>query len=174
MISRLLAATASLALAAPAQSAIIDFSFRLTASGFHASAPVDPVVGDFYFSFDDSADFGPTASGLTIANLNIAGAAQLSYNKPLDRLTVATTGSPGSFSVSTGIDNFGFFVQNASSATRSVSNVSYSQQGGSRIWGAQNMSITAVPEPGSWALMISGFGLAGAALRSRRRVLASA
>jgi hypothetical protein len=29
--------------------------------------------------------------------------------------------------------------------------------------------VTAVPEPASWALMIGGFGLAGAALRSRRR-----
>jgi hypothetical protein len=30
----------------------------------------------------------------------------------------------------------------------------------------------AVPEPATWALMISGFGLAGSALRSRRRVTA--
>lgn len=29
-------------------------------------------------------------------------------------------------------------------------------------------SITAVPEPGTWAIMIVGFGLAGSALRSRR------
>ena len=28
-----------------------------------------------------------------------------------------------------------------------------------------------VPEPGTWALMIGGFGMAGAALRSRRRAL---
>ena len=31
---------------------------------------------------------------------------------------------------------------------------------------------TAVPEPGAWALMILGFGAAGAALRQRRRALA--
>ena len=30
---------------------------------------------------------------------------------------------------------------------------------------------TVVPEPGTWALMIAGFGLAGTALRSRRRSL---
>lgn len=35
-----------------------------------------------------------------------------------------------------------------------------------------NINITAVPEPGTWALMIGGFGMAGAALRRRRAVLA--
>jgi hypothetical protein len=35
-------------------------------------------------------------------------------------------------------------------------------------------SMTAVPEPGTWALMIAGFGLAGAALRRRNRALAAA
>lgn len=32
--------------------------------------------------------------------------------------------------------------------------------------------LTAAPEPASWALMVGGFGLAGAALRRRRRALA--
>lgn len=32
--------------------------------------------------------------------------------------------------------------------------------------------LTAVPEPASWALMIAGFGLTGATMRRRRRVLA--
>jgi len=34
--------------------------------------------------------------------------------------------------------------------------------------GLDNVRLAAVPEPASWALMISGFGLAGAALRRRR------
>jgi hypothetical protein len=40
-------------------------------------------------------------------------------------------------------------------------------------WGLQSLLITdfstAVPEPSAWALLIAGFGLAGAALRGRRR-----
>lgn len=38
--------------------------------------------------------------------------------------------------------------------------------------GTQNMGTGGVPEPMTWALMLSGFGLAGAALR-RRRALAA-
>lgn len=35
-------------------------------------------------------------------------------------------------------------------------------------------SVSAVPEPGAWALMITGFGLAGAALRRRRTATTAA
>lgn len=47
---------------------------------------------------------------------------------------------------------------------------------GTSIWnnnGFEGVVYGAVPEPASWAMMITGFGLAGAALR-RRRVLATA
>lgn len=36
--------------------------------------------------------------------------------------------------------------------------------------GTQNM-VGGVPEPATWALMLAGFGLAGAGLRSRRRII---
>ena len=35
-----------------------------------------------------------------------------------------------------------------------------------------DVTITAVPEPAAWAIMIAGFGLAGAALRRRRLAIA--
>lgn len=37
-----------------------------------------------------------------------------------------------------------------------------------------NIAVTAVPEPTTWALMISGFGMLGAALRGRRKAAALA
>jgi len=36
-------------------------------------------------------------------------------------------------------------------------------------FGGVSLRISAAPEPGTWALMLMGFGGAGAALRSRRR-----
>jgi hypothetical protein len=35
----------------------------------------------------------------------------------------------------------------------------------------QGSTIPTVPEPGAWVMMLAGFGLAGAALRSRRRII---
>ena len=46
--------------------------------------------------------------------------------------------------------------------------------GNTRYIASGSASAGAVPEPETWALMISGFGLAGAALRGRRRALARA
>lgn len=44
-------------------------------------------------------------------------------------------------------------------------NVVYTTKSGSTAW---NFETAAVPEPGTWALMITGFGLAGTALRRRK------
>ena len=48
------------------------------------------------------------------------------------------------------------------------------QNGPDEWWGIDNFALSAqaVPEPATWAMMIAGFGLAGAALR-RQRLLAA-
>jgi hypothetical protein len=42
----------------------------------------------------------------------------------------------------------------------------------SGIFSTNTVTVTAVPEPAAWALMTTGFGLAGAALRRRRAIAA--
>lgn len=44
--------------------------------------------------------------------------------------------------------------------------------GGDGEGGGLDALVTAVPEPAAWAMMITGFGLAGAVLRRRRAILA--
>jgi hypothetical protein len=69
------------------------------------------------------------------------------------------------------------FAHTGSSFVLGISASGAGWQGGDdESWGIDNLSITAnqgagggVPEPASWALMILGFGGAGAALRGRRR-----
>ena len=61
--------------------------------------------------------------------------------------------------------------------TSGVNTLTFSYSGaaqglGDEAWGLSNVVVTggAVPEPASWALMIVGFGMVGAAARSHRRV----
>jgi hypothetical protein len=73
---------------------------------------------------------------------------------------------------------FGFFAGGVASvyvpltllAGSNVLTFSYSgaaQGTGDESWGLSNVSVSAVPEPQSWALMIAGFGLVGASMRRR-------
>jgi hypothetical protein len=41
------------------------------------------------------------------------------------------------------------------------------------FWLLDNVTLSAVPEPASWAMLIAGFGLTGAAMRRRRAVTAA-
>ncbi len=45
---------------------------------------------------------------------------------------------------------------------------------GQNAYESDGWAVSAVPEPATWAMMITGFGLAGAAIRRRRNILAVA
>lgn len=54
-----------------------------------------------------------------------------------------------------------------------VSSFSYLQLGSTQnAFEVDNFAINAVPEPGTWAMMLLGFGFIGAAMRSKRRRMA--
>lgn len=119
---------------------------------------VATVIGQTYFlTFDISAnkDLFGTRVAIVGANSDVIGTETYTYN-----------GGPISYdarSIS--------FVANSTSTT-----ISFESGDGINncCWGAaiDNVGLTAVPEPGAWALMIMGFGGAGAMLRRRREAVA--
>ncbi|HEX3367287.1 PEPxxWA-CTERM sorting domain-containing protein [Phenylobacterium sp.] len=79
-------------------------------------------------------------------------------------------GGPGN-QVGDGNQNDGFLITYTFSP-QTVHSLTFSQSGGP-AFEFDNLAA-AIPEPASWALMIGGFGLAGASLRAKRRQAATA
>jgi hypothetical protein len=140
--------------------------YSLDINGWDAgviSQSFNTVLGRSYnvsYRYSRNAANGPSPSEATVA---AGGVTQnvVSTNDPL------LFGTLGNFIFQTG----GFsFVGDGNAATIRLSAVT---QGNAGVY-FDNVSVTAVPEPATWALMIGGFGLAGATLRARRRVLAAA
>jgi PEP-CTERM motif len=83
-------------------------------------------------------------NGVSIANFTGAGASNTVWTKQTVNFTLANAGTLGF--AATGIsDSLGGYLEDINL-----------------------LGMAAVPEPAEWALMISGFGLAGVALRRRR------
>ncbi len=62
----------------------------------------------------------------------------------------------------------------AAGGTIHIGLVDQSGTPGGNDFGVDNIRVASVPEPASWALMITGFGAAGAMLRRRRQVAVAA
>ena len=64
-----------------AKAALITQTYNITASGFGAGAPVDPVTGSFTVTFDNASDIlADTTSGITVNSLNIAVGSAVGFN----------------------------------------------------------------------------------------------
>jgi len=73
-----------------------------------------------------------------------------------------SVGVPGFF----GADYVGF-----TDVGRQIRQVTFTSRGDFMSIDDVSFTLSAAPEPATWALMISGFGMAGASLRARRRML---
>ena len=175
----LLAAIVAAGLPASANAALISREYSLDASRFvpqfefSLPNPVDPVSLDFRLDFDNSADIEATTVGLTLLSFNLPYGVEYSYISAIDHLTIGTN-LAGPASCFNSKDSFCNFIREATSLapyTIGFSQVTSSQH----IWNAEVYSLDfedvgrggAVPEPATWALMILGFGAAGARLRRR-------
>lgn len=114
---------------------------------------VAPVAGIYSFqAFFNVQDVSPTGVGINLIRTTSGGL-------PLIFTPIGTLGSSnttfaysGSFALDAS-EAFGFGIDNAGNVNNDSTGV--------------NFSVTAVPEPATWAMMIVGFGFAGWSLRRR-------
>ncbi len=81
------------------------------------------------------------------------------------------TASGLNFAVTNGDQSFSQYVQFAASAGETISSVSFNNSQPVDAFETANFSVTAVPEPATWAMLMLGFGMVGGAARYRRRGL---
>ena len=174
-----LAAAASLAPAAHAAVTIVDYSFD-TAGGTS--------VGGGSFSYDSSLTgaltFADLASftltlGSNTYDLSFVNSGNFSpyylFGFNADSGTFVSQSVGGFPTILAGIKNSfteGFFVRNDANYTLVRD---YASNAGEIYFDhvSISMSTGAVPEPATWAMLITGFGLVGAALRRRTAVPAA-
>jgi len=73
------------------------------------------------------------------------------------------------FAVRDGNQNFSQYVQFAASAGETITSATFTNLPAADAFEVANFSISPVPEPATWALMLVGFGMVGATARYRRR-----
>ena len=195
MVLTLLAAAAA-AVSAPALAAttVLDFNGHsntiyetpVVQSGFQ----LGNVAGDEqHFHFIDSTQFGLASNGTSVLlndrntsiflraangsafSLSSVDVAAAFNNSPATSLTISGFFN-GLLTGSLTIANLGGFQTVATSGFLNVDRVVFDGLGGGGGFELDNVALSAasaVPEPATWAMMLLGFGLIGASLRTRRR-----
>jgi hypothetical protein len=124
-------------------------------------------------TFDDTLDYDSDASVLTIVDSNIPFPISFSRSGGSPFFNIASNGSPNGCNVAGGA----FCAIFDYPGNGIPPSVLYGMPDGSGSWRSEfvNNGLPrggAVPEPASWAMLITGFGLVGAAQR-RRAALAA-
>jgi len=73
------------------------------------------------------------------------------------------------FSVRDGNQSFSQYVQFAATAGETINSLSFSNTIVADAFEVANFTVTAVPEPATWGMMLVGFGMVAGAARYRRR-----
>lgn len=127
----------------------------------YTSSPIAVVAGKRY------------TFGAFFANAYPASPANLDFQVALDGGPATSLGSftiPGGSGVWNGASKF-FSTGAATSVTLSF--VDLNKTAGGNDFGIDDITLSAVPEPAAWALMIAGFGFVGLGLRRRTSALAA-
>jgi hypothetical protein len=177
-VFRALAGAACLAIVpAAADAAVLTKTFAFQASDFapfpgSGVSPFAEVTGSVTVTWDNSVDVIDQFTGVTVNSLSIPYQPQLafSYIRSVDVLRVGAANQSSQMSGSS--NDFTLSIGAASLANHDsvYTAFSFANANVTNFFRANELRIadvTGVPEPASWALMIAGFGLAGAALRRR-------
>ncbi len=127
-----------------------------------------PTDGVFHVAFlgDETTELFqtlPTAPGATYRL-----AFDLANNGPANFVAVLWGGLPVIASLD--LDAFDYTpISRTVTATGAATELSFLFRTDT-LWLLDNVRVTLIPEPASWALFITGFGIVGAAARRRRRV----
>jgi hypothetical protein len=169
----LLAGAAMLAVSG-ANAGTITVTGSFTATNWQLSSgvpgtPIDPLFLDYSVTFDPAVNYGNSSGQLTIISTNIPYQIRFSHPANFNLFILATSGAP--FGCGSPDNSFCAFIQNYQTGV--PSNVF--QAGVGSVWSAGTITsgIPAVPEPGSWAMFIGGFGVIGAAARRIRKAEAA-
>ena len=172
--------------AAPAQAAVITQDFDFTSYDFYSlydasTPPVDPMIGSVTITFDDAVNATDKTTGIVLNSLNIAldGPIGFTYLAGTHGMVIGGASGVGGVSqVNIGTNDFWIQIR-AANTTPEFTVAAYSQTGYPNTGFLTPLSqttdpssVSAAPEPGAWALMLLGFGGAGALLRRRRAALA--
>jgi hypothetical protein len=194
-----LAATALCALPTVANAAVIGSTGNatgsystLTAAGLDGGATATLSGGTVYNSdlpFADIPKGGVYGGNFLAAGLLAGQPAVLTFTQPVtflsflwgspDTYNVVTLVSSAAtytfsaaglgFAVTDGNQAFSQYAQFVASAGETIRSVTFSNSPARDAFEVANFSVTAVPEPGTWGLMLVGFGMVAGASRYRRR-----
>jgi polyisoprenoid-binding protein YceI len=166
---------AALASCSAASAATVVQKFTFTAMNFNAyfgplPAPVDPVTGSFVITYDPDVDQGPTTVGVQVVSLNIPNPGTGFVYKIVGDgvLDIGTKpNAVGGFSIQQ-IGDYGLSIFNVRTNPRMGYFQYFADNGGNYYAFDGELTLTGVPEPQSWALLLAGFGLSGGGIRLAR------
>jgi len=165
------AAAAMIGTAANAATTLIDFN-DLTAPGFSGNFSVLSTGVSGIAAAPNSTPFlvapsvGASSSGTaTYSSMNRIVAFSFDWGTPDDYNTLTFLSGNAVVASYTGANlaaaNYGYTFTDA----QNVTSVNFTSS--NRAFEIDNVSVTAVPEPATWALLVVGFGMVGAAVRRR-------
>jgi hypothetical protein len=154
-------------------------TFEITGSGGFADA--SGLFGQMNGTLSFSSTVGETVAPQSLANFFVfddghGGTYNFSVDSVLTKTYSANAGISNSFSLyllGTTLDTLQGYAATPTSLTLSFNNTGSSGYAASATLAVPPSDTGSVPEPVSWALMVGGFGMVGATMRSNRRAAVS-